>query len=103
MWGLAHRSMTYESKREDSFHRICGECRGTGMSVLLKVVGGIWAILGSAYIVMMFRNDVSSSIGVFGLLWNFVLFIFPGLVVYGIGAATAASHGPLRRATVDRG
>jgi len=69
------------------------------MSVLLKVVGGIWAILGSANIVMMFRNEVSSSIGVFGLLWSFVLFIVPGLVIYGIGAATGASHGPLRRAT----
>jgi hypothetical protein len=69
------------------------------MSVLLKVVGGIWAILGSANIVMTFRNDVLSSIGAFGLLWNFVLFIFPGLVLYGIGAATVVSHGPLRRAT----
>ena len=62
------------------------------MSVLLKVVGGIWAILGSANIVMMFRNDVSSSIGTFGVLLNFVLFIFPGLVVYGIGAAIGRSR-----------
>jgi hypothetical protein len=73
------------------------------MSVLLKVIGGIWAILGSANIVMMFRNDVSSSIGTFGVLWNFVVFIFPGLVVYGIGAAIGRSRpllihrtGPLR-------
>jgi len=64
------------------------------MSVLLKVVGGIWAILGSANIVMMFRNDVSSSIGAFGLLWSFVLFIFPGLVIYGIGAAIGRSRHP---------
>jgi len=62
------------------------------MSVLLRVVGGIWAILGSANIVMMFRNDVSSSIGTFGVLLNFVLFIFPGLVVYGIGAAIGRSR-----------
>ena len=62
------------------------------MSVLLKVVGGIWTILGSANIVMMFRNDVSSSIGTFGVLLNFVLFIFPGLVVYGIGAAIGRSR-----------
>jgi hypothetical protein len=62
------------------------------MSVLLKVVGGIWAILGSANIVMMFRSDVSSSIGTFGVLLNFVLFIFPGLVVYGIGAAIGRSR-----------
>jgi len=62
------------------------------MSVLLKVVGGIWAILGFANIVMMFRNDVLSSIGAFGILLNFVLFIFPGLVVYGIGAAIGRSR-----------
>ena len=62
------------------------------MSVLLKVVGGIWAILGSANIVMMFRNDASSNIGTFGVLLNFVLFIFPGLVVYGIGAAIGRSR-----------
>jgi hypothetical protein len=64
------------------------------MSVLLKVVGGIWAILGSANIVMMFRNDVLSSIGAVGILLNFVLFIFPGLVVYGIGAAIGRSRHP---------
>ena len=62
------------------------------MSVLLEVVGGIWAILGSANIVMMFRNDASSNIGTFGVLLNFVLFIFPGLVVYGIGAAIGRSR-----------
>ena len=56
------------------------------MSVLLKVVGGIWAILGSANIVMMFRNDLLSSIEAFEILLNFVVFIFPGLVVYGVGA-----------------
>ena len=64
------------------------------MSVLLKVVGGIWAILGSANIVMMFRNDVSSSIGTFGVLLNFVLFIFPGLVLFGVGAAIGRSRHP---------
>jgi uncharacterized membrane protein YkvI len=62
------------------------------MSVLLKVVGGIWAIVGSANIVMMFRNDASSNIGTFGVLLNFVLFIFPGLVIYGIGAAIGRSR-----------
>jgi len=58
----------------------------------LKVIGGIWAILGSANIVMMFRDDVSSSIGAFGLLWNLVVFIFPGLVLFGIGAAIRRSR-----------
>ena len=64
------------------------------MSVLLKVMGGIWASLGSANIVMMFRNEVSSGIGAFGLLLNVVQFIVPGLVLYGIGAAIGRSRHP---------
>lgn len=56
------------------------------MDTLLKVVGGIWAIIGAGNLFMMPWAESSQGILTFGLIFNFLLFIIPGLIVYGIGA-----------------
>jgi hypothetical protein len=66
------------------------------MAKLLKVVGGFWAIMGAADILYMFfalgsssptSSETTGAVGAIGLIFNFVLFIIPGLIVYGIGVA----------------
>jgi len=57
------------------------------MALLLKVVGAVWAVLGAANIVGMPWGDKGSTGTLtFGLMFNMLLFVIPGLVVYGIGA-----------------
>jgi hypothetical protein len=56
------------------------------MGIALLVIGGIWALLGLANVAGMLSNtDVGTGIQAFGLVFNMVLFILPGLVVAGIG------------------
>jgi len=52
------------------------------MDTLLKVVGGIWAIIGAANVVMMPWTKSGEGLLTFGLIFNFLLFIIPGLIVY---------------------
>jgi len=56
------------------------------MALLLKVVGVVWAVIGAANIVGMPWDKGSTGILTFGLMFNMLLFVIPGLVVYGIGA-----------------
>jgi hypothetical protein len=56
------------------------------MATLLRVVGGIWAVIGAGNIVLMPWGSSASGVLTFGLIFNFVLFVLPGLIVYGIGA-----------------
>jgi len=59
------------------------------MSTLLIVVGVVWAIIGVANILGMPWNkiDPASPLATFGLMFNMLLFVLPGLVVAGIGTA----------------
>ena len=56
------------------------------MGTLLKVVGAIWALIGLRNLFAMFWTDSSQGIQTFGLLFNILLFVSPGLVAYGMGA-----------------
>src|SRR5262245_9978825 len=67
--------------------------RGADMSTLMKLVGGLWALLGAYTVVSILRgvergadgaqvSDVESG----AVILAFVLMILPGLVVYGLGA-----------------
>ena len=53
------------------------------MKTLIKVVGVVWAILGVWNIVLM---PWAGSLGLltFGMIFNMVLFVMPGLVLYAI-------------------
>ena len=55
------------------------------MGTLLKVVGAIWALIGLRNLFAMFWTDSSQGILTFGLLFNILLFVLPGLVAYGMG------------------
>src|SRR5262249_28590621 len=64
--------------------------RGRGfMGLLLKIVGSVWALLGAGNIIGMPWDKGSSLILTFGLIFNMLLFVIPGLVVYGIGAGVS--------------
>jgi len=56
------------------------------MGTLLKVVGAIWTLIGIGNIIGMPWTESSEGLLTFGLILNMLLFIIPGLVVYGIGA-----------------
>lgn len=56
------------------------------MGILLMIVGYGWAALGVANIFMMDWANISEAAGGFGLMFNGLLFILPGLVVGGIGS-----------------
>lgn len=58
------------------------------MAMLLRLVGAIWAGLGAANVVGMFMGEqpLSSGISTFGLIFNMVLFIIPGLVLVGLAS-----------------
>lgn len=56
------------------------------MSLLLRIVGAVWAVLGVANIIGMFAGGpVPTGIGSFGLIFNMVLFVIPGLGLLAIG------------------
>lgn len=56
------------------------------MGTLLKVVGAIWALIGLGNIIGMSWTESSDGVLTFGLMFNMLLFVIPGLVVYGIGS-----------------
>ncbi|NJM10001.1 MAG: SHOCT domain-containing protein [Bdellovibrionaceae bacterium] len=56
------------------------------MGTLLKVIGAIWALVGFGNLVMMPWTEASEGVLTFGLMFNMLLFVVPGLIVYGIGS-----------------
>ena len=69
------------------------------MAAVMKWIGVLWAIIGVANIVLV-PSTASQAVHGFGLVFNMLLFIMPGLVVAGIGlslqrrASAAASAAP---------
>jgi uncharacterized membrane protein len=59
----------------------------TIMGILLIVVGVIWALIGAANLIGMPWTTLQAASGLlaFGLIFNMVLFVIPGLVLAGIG------------------
>ncbi len=55
------------------------------MGTLLQVVGAVWAIIGVANFIMLPYGKAPEGILAIGILISVVLFILPGLIVYGIG------------------
>ena len=56
------------------------------MGTLLQVVGAIWALVGLGNLIGMPWTESSEGVLTFGFIFNMLIFIIPGLVVYGIGA-----------------
>jgi hypothetical protein len=56
------------------------------MAILLIVLGAIWAVIGLGDIVSMpWGGEHSSALLTFGLMFNVILFVIPGLILFGIG------------------
>jgi hypothetical protein len=54
------------------------------MIKVLKIIGVIWALLGTANIFLgMYATP--EGLPTFGIMFSVALFIIPGLIVYGIG------------------
>jgi hypothetical protein len=56
------------------------------METVLKVIGAIWTLIGLRDLLALFWTDSSQGVLDFGFMFNLLLFVLPGLVVYGIGA-----------------
>ena len=53
---------------------------------VLKIIGVIWALFGTADIFLaMYGVPTPKGLPTFGIMFNVMLFIIPGLIVYGIG------------------
>jgi hypothetical protein len=61
--------------------------RAKTLAKLLKVIGVIWAVIGAGNIIGMFAKVGSGHerLETFGMIFTFVLFIIPGLLLAGLG------------------
>jgi hypothetical protein len=57
------------------------------MATLLKWVGGIWAVLGVLNVLSSLSQERSEIVLAWSLILNMLIYIFPGLVLLGIGSA----------------
>lgn len=61
---------------------------------LLQGVGAVWALIGLADMAIMYtKPDLTEGVLTFGLMFNVLLFILPGLAVLGIGAGLHSNAG----------
>lgn len=59
---------------------------GARMGTFLRIIGAGWAILGVGNVLLSLGTPEGARIGVFVLMFNFLLFVLPGAIVYGMGA-----------------
>lgn len=55
------------------------------MRTFMKIIGGVWAFVGLGNIVFMPWTTGGEGIIMFGLIFNMMLFVFPGLILYRLG------------------
>lgn len=67
--------------------------------MVLKVLGTLWALIGLANLVMMPWDTAGELLLTSGLIFNFLVFVLPGIVIYGIGALLANKSAPAPAAT----
>lgn len=56
------------------------------MGTLLQIIGGIWALIGFGNLVGMPWTGGNTNVLTFGLIFNMLLFVVPGLIVLGLGS-----------------
>jgi len=62
------------------------------MIKFIKALGIIWALIGFGNIFLMPWTSSSVEFLTFGLIFNMILFILPGLVVYVLCGAKKVQH-----------
>lgn len=55
------------------------------MPTVLKIVGGLWAAIGAGNLLGMPWTTAGTGLLTIGLMFNFLLFVLPGLGLFGIG------------------
>jgi hypothetical protein len=63
------------------------------MGIFLLVVGLVWAIVGFGNIILGMSRGISENMALFSIIFNFAIFILPGLVVAGIGTLIRKKRG----------
>jgi hypothetical protein len=66
------------------------------MATFLKWAGALWALLGLADVVVGFSKEVSPTVGAISLMFNGLVFCFPGLVLFALGARMASGKAEKR-------
>jgi hypothetical protein len=61
------------------------------MRILLRAVGGVWATFGVFNILLSSAWKGGEGAIAFVLIFNFILFILPGLVLSGLGSLIGKS------------
>lgn len=59
------------------------------MGSFLKIIGFVWALIGFANLFLMPWTTAGEGLLTVGLMVNILLFIFPGLGLYGVGTMMA--------------
>lgn len=62
------------------------------MRGFVKIVGGVWALIGVGNIIGMPWGTTGSGMLTLGLILNMILFFFPGMVLYMIADRKKASE-----------
>jgi hypothetical protein len=62
------------------------------MGTIFKIVGTIWALIGILNLVEMDWAHLSSAISTFGLMFNVLLFVLPGIIVIALGELVIKRH-----------
>lgn len=55
------------------------------MDKVLRIIGLVWFALGAGNLILGFQRLSSSTVATFALIFNMVLFIIPGLILYAVG------------------
>jgi hypothetical protein len=74
------------------------------MDKLLKIVGGIWALFGAGNIVCMPWGNGSehTTLLTWGMIFNGIVFVLPGLALFGIGNRMGTQRTPNTVVSDDR-
>lgn len=61
------------------------------MGILLKILGALWALIGVWGLTFVNWSAPEPGGIVIGVMFHTLLFIFPGLALYGIGAGVRST------------
>ena len=62
------------------------------MRTFVKIVGCVWALMGVGNIIGMPWATMGNGMLTFGLIFNMLLFFFPGMILYMIADRKNASN-----------
>jgi len=55
------------------------------MGLLMQIIGVFWTIIGLGDIIMMPWTTAEPALLTTGMIFNMLVFVFPGLIIYKLG------------------